>query len=110
MYKIKNVRFKKVELDLRVHKYIGFFVKFLELIEEPAYLITENRLVVASNFKAQEKGVKLVIVVTKQYVRKIEFVHTVNWKKLSMKIKLLKQMHLYKVKHVLHDGLILKMD
>lgn len=59
MYKIKNVKFKKVELDLKVQKYIGCFVKFLELIEEPAYLITDNRLVVASNLKAQEKGVKL---------------------------------------------------
>ena len=59
MYKIKNTKFRKVELDLKVQKYIGCFVKFLELIEEPAYLITDNRLVVASNFKAQEKGVKL---------------------------------------------------
>ena len=59
MYKIKNVKFKKVELDLKVQKYIGCFVKFLELIEEPAYLITDNRLVVASNLTAQVKGVKL---------------------------------------------------
>jgi hypothetical protein len=59
MYKIKNIKFKKVELDLRVQKYIGCFVKFLELIEEPAYLITDYRVVVASNLKAQQKGVRL---------------------------------------------------
>lgn len=59
MYKIKNTKFRKVEWGLKVQKYIGCFVKFLELIDEPAYLITENRLVVACNLRAQEKGVKL---------------------------------------------------
>lgn len=59
MYKIKNTKFRKIELDLKVKKYIGCFVKVLELIEGPAYLITDNRLVVASNLQAQEKGVKL---------------------------------------------------
>ena len=59
MYKIKNTKFRKVELDLKEQKYICCFVKFLELIHEPAYLITENRLVVAANLRAQEIGVKL---------------------------------------------------
>ena len=59
MYKIKNIKFRKVELDFKVQKYIGCFIKFLEFIEEPAYLITEQRLVVAANLKAHELGVKL---------------------------------------------------
>ena len=59
MYKIKNTKFKKIELDLKAQKYIGSFIKFLELIEEPAYLITDYRLVVAANSKAHEMGVKL---------------------------------------------------
>ncbi len=59
MYKIKNTKHRKVEWDLKLQKYIGCFVKFLELIDEPAYLITSNRLVVACNLKAQAKGIKL---------------------------------------------------
>jgi len=59
MYKIKNTKFRKVELDFKAQKYTRCFVKFLEIIEEPAYLITENRLVAAANCKAHEKGVKL---------------------------------------------------
>ncbi|MDR3587633.1 MAG: PilZ domain-containing protein [Desulfosporosinus sp.] len=59
MYKIKNTKFRKVELDFKAQKYTRCFIKFLEIIEEPAYLITENRLVVAANLKAHEMGVKL---------------------------------------------------
>lgn len=59
MYRIKNSRFRKVEWDLKARKYIGCFVKMLELIDKPAYIITENRLVVASNIMAQEKNMKL---------------------------------------------------
>ncbi|SPF44290.1 Type IV pilus assembly PilZ [Candidatus Desulfosporosinus infrequens] len=59
MYKIKNTKFRKVELDFKAQKYARCFVKFLEIIDGPAYLITENRLVVAANLKAHEKGVKL---------------------------------------------------
>lgn len=59
MYKLNNIKFRKVELDFKAKKYIGCFINFLELIEEPAYLITEQRLVVAANLKAHENGVKL---------------------------------------------------
>lgn len=59
MYKIKNTKFRKVEMDLRAQKYIGCFVKFLELIEAPAFIITDYRLVVAANNLAQEQGIKL---------------------------------------------------
>jgi len=58
-YKIKHTRFMKIQLDLRKQKYIGCFVKGLELIEEPAYLITSRRIVVATNKAAQDSGVKL---------------------------------------------------
>jgi len=59
MYNIKNAKFKRVELDLRAKKYISSFVKILELIDEPTYLITDNRIVVSANHAAQEKGVNL---------------------------------------------------
>lgn len=59
MYKIKNTKFRKVELDLKTKKYIGCFVRFLELIDKPAYLMTDYRLIVASNLLAQEQGIKL---------------------------------------------------
>jgi hypothetical protein len=58
-YKIKYTRFKKIELDLRKQKYVGCFVKVLELIKEPAYLITSHRIVVAMNQVARKKGVRL---------------------------------------------------
>lgn len=58
-YKIKNARFKKIELDLRKQKYVGCFVKVLEIIKEPAYLISSRRIVVAMNQAARERGVKL---------------------------------------------------
>lgn len=38
---------------------IAQFVKVLKLFEEPAYLITDYRVVVASNFKVQQKVVRL---------------------------------------------------
>lgn len=59
MYKIKNTKFRKVEMDLRVQKYIGCFVRFLDLIESPAFIITDYRLVVAANALAQDQGIKL---------------------------------------------------
>ena len=59
LYKIKHTKFRKIELDLKVQKYIGCFVRFLELIDKPAFLITDTRLVVASNLRAQAKGIKL---------------------------------------------------
>lgn len=58
-YKIKYTRFKKIELDLRNQKYLGSFVKVLELIEVPAYLITKHRIVVSMNRMAREMGVRL---------------------------------------------------
>ena len=58
-YKIKYTRFKKIELDLRKQKYLGSFVKVLELIEVPAYLITKHRIVVSMNQMAREMGVRL---------------------------------------------------
>lgn len=58
-YKIKYIRFKKIELDLRKQKYVGCFVKVLEIIKEPAFLITSHRIVVSTNEIAREQGIRL---------------------------------------------------
>lgn len=58
-YKIKHTRFKKIELDLRNQKYIGSYVKVLDLIAQPAYLLTNRRIVVATNQAAKDAGIKL---------------------------------------------------
>lgn len=59
LYKIKHARFKKIELDLRKQKYIGCFVKVLDLIDQPACLLTTRRIVVATNQAAKDAGIKL---------------------------------------------------
>ena len=58
-YKLKNTRFKKIELDLRKQQYVGCFVRVLELVQEPACLVTNHRIVVAMNKAAEEIGVTL---------------------------------------------------
>ncbi|UWG95411.1 PilZ domain-containing protein [Dehalobacter sp. DCM] len=58
-YKIKHARFKKIELDLRKQKYIGCFVKVLDLIDQPACLLNTRRIVVATNQAAKDTGIRL---------------------------------------------------
>jgi hypothetical protein len=58
-YKIKNVKSKKSQVDLRKQKGIGPMVKMIEAMDFPAYLVTAQRVVVAANRTALAEGAHL---------------------------------------------------
>lgn len=58
-YKIKHVKSKKSQVDLKKQKGIGPLVKIIEALDIPAYLITAQRVVVAANRAALDQGTQL---------------------------------------------------
>jgi hypothetical protein len=58
-YKIKHVKTKKSQIDLRKQKGVGTLIKMMEAIDTPAYLITAQRVIVATNRVAQSQGAHL---------------------------------------------------
>ncbi len=57
--KIRQSRRNKVQLEPQKQKDINSFIKIIEAITEPAYLISNQRIIIAANKAAREFGVTL---------------------------------------------------